>query len=155
MRQKSQKCHKYFLQYRTFASERPQVRTWGRQNLLIAPGAIYPHYSPGDVSHRPSRIPDGCNSDLSLLGRRRFVFQFVKTYESGFVSFTTHCASRAIHSRPHTPLQLFTFRPKKSRSVSCCFVVVRVAFDCVLCIDLSAMRSRRKQMLNHKNPPWQ
>ena len=29
--EKSQKCHKYFLRYRTFASERPQVRTWGWQ----------------------------------------------------------------------------------------------------------------------------
>jgi len=28
-RQKSQQCHKYFLQYSTFASARPQVRTWG------------------------------------------------------------------------------------------------------------------------------
>ena len=27
---KSQKCRKYYLQYRPFASERPQVRTCGR-----------------------------------------------------------------------------------------------------------------------------
>jgi len=31
----SQKCHKYFLQYSTFASESPQVRTWGRQTCFL------------------------------------------------------------------------------------------------------------------------
>jgi len=34
--EKSQQCHKYFLQYTTFASERPQVRIWGRQSALLA-----------------------------------------------------------------------------------------------------------------------
>ena len=29
--EKSQQCHKYILQYRTYASERPQFRIWGRQ----------------------------------------------------------------------------------------------------------------------------
>jgi len=40
--EKAQQCHKYFLQYSTLGSERPQVRTWERQtpNLLIVPGAI-------------------------------------------------------------------------------------------------------------------
>ena len=28
------------FQYNTFASEKPQVRTWGAPNLLFAPGAI-------------------------------------------------------------------------------------------------------------------
>ena len=28
---KCKHCHKYFLQYSTFASLRPQIRTWGRQ----------------------------------------------------------------------------------------------------------------------------
>jgi len=32
---KSQQCHKYFLQYGTFASERAQVRTWGRQTSFL------------------------------------------------------------------------------------------------------------------------
>ena len=32
---KCQQCHKYFLQYSTFASERPQVRTWGRQTFFL------------------------------------------------------------------------------------------------------------------------
>jgi len=37
--EKAQQCHKYFLQYGAFASEKTQVRTWGRQtpNLLIVP----------------------------------------------------------------------------------------------------------------------
>jgi len=33
--EKSQQCHKYFLQYSTFASERPQVQTWGRQTCFL------------------------------------------------------------------------------------------------------------------------
>ena len=33
--EKSQQYHKYFLQYYEFASERPQVRTWGRQTCAI------------------------------------------------------------------------------------------------------------------------
>jgi len=33
--EKSQQCHKYFLQYSTFASERPLVRTWGRQTCFL------------------------------------------------------------------------------------------------------------------------
>jgi len=32
---KSQQCRKYFLQYSTFASERPQVRTWERQTCFL------------------------------------------------------------------------------------------------------------------------
>jgi len=32
----SQQCHKYFFQYNTFASKRPQVRTWGRQTCFLA-----------------------------------------------------------------------------------------------------------------------
>ena len=37
--EKSQQCHKYFLQYSIFASERP-VSNMGAPNLLLAPGAI-------------------------------------------------------------------------------------------------------------------
>ena len=32
---KSQQCRKYFLQCSVFASERPQVRTWGRQTCVL------------------------------------------------------------------------------------------------------------------------
>jgi len=34
-RHKSQQCHRYFLQYSAFASERSQVRTWGGQTCLL------------------------------------------------------------------------------------------------------------------------
>jgi len=33
---KSQQCRKYFFQYNTFTSERPQFRTWGRQTCFLA-----------------------------------------------------------------------------------------------------------------------
>jgi len=33
---KSQQCHKYFLQYSTFASERSQVQTWGHHTCFLA-----------------------------------------------------------------------------------------------------------------------
>jgi len=33
--EKSQQCRKYFLQYSAFASERPQVLTWGRQTCFL------------------------------------------------------------------------------------------------------------------------
>jgi len=33
--QKSQQCHKYFLQCNTFASKRSQVPTWGRQTCFL------------------------------------------------------------------------------------------------------------------------
>jgi len=32
---KSQQCHKHFLQYSTFASERPHAQTWGRQTCFL------------------------------------------------------------------------------------------------------------------------
>ena len=32
----SQQCHKYFVQYRSFASERPQAPTWGSQICFLA-----------------------------------------------------------------------------------------------------------------------
>jgi len=32
---KSQQYHNYFLQYSTFASERPQVRIWGHQTCFL------------------------------------------------------------------------------------------------------------------------
>jgi len=31
----SQQCHKYFLQCSTFASKRPQLRTWGRHTCFL------------------------------------------------------------------------------------------------------------------------
>ena len=31
----SQQCHKYFLQYSTFVSERPQFRSWWRQTCFL------------------------------------------------------------------------------------------------------------------------
>jgi len=36
---KSQQCHRqaYFLQYNSFASERLQFRTWGRQTCFLSP----------------------------------------------------------------------------------------------------------------------
>ena len=33
--EESQQCHKYFLQYSVFASERRQIRTWGRQTRFL------------------------------------------------------------------------------------------------------------------------
>ena len=33
--EKSQQCHKHFLQYSTFASERPHFRIWGRQTFFL------------------------------------------------------------------------------------------------------------------------
>jgi len=33
--EKSQQSHKYFLQYSTFATGRPQVRKWGRQTCFL------------------------------------------------------------------------------------------------------------------------
>jgi len=33
--EKSKQCHKHFLQSSTFASERPQFRTWGRQTCFL------------------------------------------------------------------------------------------------------------------------
>jgi len=33
--EKSQQYRKYFLQYSTFASERPPIRTWGRQTCFL------------------------------------------------------------------------------------------------------------------------
>ena len=33
--EKSQQCHKYFLQYSKFAFERTPVRPWGRQTLFL------------------------------------------------------------------------------------------------------------------------
>ena len=37
--EKSQQCHKYFLPYSSFASERPQVRTWGGRQTCFLPRA--------------------------------------------------------------------------------------------------------------------
>jgi len=33
--EKSQKCQKYFIQHRTFASERPRFQKWGRQTCFL------------------------------------------------------------------------------------------------------------------------
>ena len=39
--EKSQQCHKYFLQYSTLASEIPPVRTWGRQTCFLPRAPSY------------------------------------------------------------------------------------------------------------------
>jgi len=36
VREKSQQCHKYFIQYSKFASTKPQSRTWGRQTCFLS-----------------------------------------------------------------------------------------------------------------------
>jgi len=38
--EKSQRCHKYSLQYSKFASEKNSDSNMGEPNLLLAPGAI-------------------------------------------------------------------------------------------------------------------
>jgi len=46
----SQQCHKHLLQYTTFVSERPQVRTWGRQTCFLpraATNLVTPLLRPG------------------------------------------------------------------------------------------------------------
>jgi len=39
-KEKFQQGHKYFLQYSTFAFEKPHFRTWGVPNLHLALGTI-------------------------------------------------------------------------------------------------------------------
>jgi len=56
----------YFLQYSTFASERFQVQTWGREtlNLLIIPGAISPLSVPG--MGRKIKVQDNIHNDFNF-----------------------------------------------------------------------------------------
>jgi len=39
--EKSQQCHKHFLQYSTFTCERPQVLLWGRQTSFLPRAPSY------------------------------------------------------------------------------------------------------------------
>ena len=58
--EKAQQCHKYFLQYSTFASERPQVWTWGRQTCLL------------------SRAPSNLVTSLAWGAKKRFKKLYIK-----------------------------------------------------------------------------
>jgi len=44
--EKNQKCRKYFLQYSTFAPERPIGSNPVAPNLFLVPGSIQPQYAP-------------------------------------------------------------------------------------------------------------
>ena len=52
------KCHKYFLQCRKFASERAQVRTWGRQTCFLprAPSKLVTPLVVADIGWSGHRI---------------------------------------------------------------------------------------------------
>jgi len=54
--EKSQQSHKYFLQYSTFAYERSQVPTWGRQTWLLSRA----------LSNLGRRTPNQTNSDVTF-----------------------------------------------------------------------------------------
>jgi len=83
---KSQQCHKHFVQYSAFASERPQVRTWGCQTCfllqalsnLITPLHITPVWS------RTSQMADrGPNPDLLMVkAGPRQPFKVLSVYRS-------------------------------------------------------------------------
>jgi len=63
--EKSNQCHKYFLQYSTFASERFQARTWGRQTIPSCPR----HHL---ISFRP------CLEDITSQGSFINVFRILQ-----------------------------------------------------------------------------
>jgi len=48
---KTQNCHKYYVQYCTFASERPQDRIWGRQTCFCPGRHLIPRYVPGLIKN--------------------------------------------------------------------------------------------------------
>jgi len=54
--EKSQQCHKDFLQYSTFASERSQFRTWGRQTCFL----------PRTPSNLVAPLPEGTGLEITL-----------------------------------------------------------------------------------------
>ena len=61
--EKSQQCHKYFLPYSTFASERPQFQTWGRKTCFLSQAPsnlVTPLNVPPEISK--------CTSDWELRG---------------------------------------------------------------------------------------
>jgi len=61
--EKSQQCHQYLFQYRTFASERHQVQTWGRQTCFLS-------RAPSNVA-TPLRVVDlTTNPKLTLPGHK-------------------------------------------------------------------------------------
>ena len=73
---KSQKCHKYFLQYSAFTSEEPQVRTWGRQTCFLpqAPSNLItplPTIDCFDVSHWFPRFCSSMRSFPTRSGSQR------------------------------------------------------------------------------------
>ena len=70
--EKSQQCHKYFPPYSTFASEKPQFRTWERQTCfllrvlanLVPP---LPHntrvHHPKNLQHQMKRVDMQCENE--------------------------------------------------------------------------------------------
>jgi len=60
--EKSQQCYKYFLQYSTFTSERPQVRTWGNK-IASCPGRHLTSARSCDIcSFRPIPLISCCRN---------------------------------------------------------------------------------------------
>jgi len=58
--EKSQQCHKYLLQYSALASDRPQVRTWGRQACFL-PRAPSKLVTPMSTHHCPTPTQNDCD----------------------------------------------------------------------------------------------
>jgi len=58
--EKSQQCHKNLLQYSALASDRPQVRTWGRQTCFL-PRALSKLVTPVNARHCPTPTLNGCD----------------------------------------------------------------------------------------------
>jgi len=86
---KTQQCHKHLLQYNTFASKRPQVRTWG------AKLASFPK------RHRTSlRF---CTSRLSSQSGEICLQKYLPV--SGKLSITSYLKQNAVDYRSHLTME--------------------------------------------------
>jgi len=64
--EKSQYYHKYFLQYTTFASERPQFRTWGRHQPRYAPASGRDNFKLHDLKLAFCNLESSCTITYHL-----------------------------------------------------------------------------------------
>jgi len=69
--EKTQQCRQYFLQYSTFASERPQIRTRGRQTSFLSRAAfnlVAPLVSTvEDIQTEKNKVVKASNEDEDLI----------------------------------------------------------------------------------------
>jgi len=111
---KSQQCHKHFLENSTFASERPQVRTWGRQ-MCFLPQAPSNLVTTLHITIVYIKWLNGCLQKYLPISGKRSITNYLKQNSVDYRSHLTIENNLKVEKRYIISKTSTTFPPPKKR----------------------------------------